>query len=119
MLNGLALFSLSHLPLEPVEHISNVRHDACPHDDIPKNIFKKVNQARVNFLYLITGYKKVHFCAHNFSVSLFISSEKHQFHHLDGCQAMGRSSSFIFAFWALCFLRRLCGFFLLPSFFAF
>ena len=37
----------------------------------------------------------------NFSVSFFSSSGIHQSHHLDGCQAIGRSSSFIFAFWGL------------------
>ena len=39
--------------------------------------------------------------AHNFSVSFFSSSEIHQSQYLDGCQAIGINSSFIFAFWAL------------------
>ena len=34
----------------------------------------------------------------NCSVSCFSSSGMHQSHHLDGCQAMGKSSSFIEAF---------------------
>ena len=38
---------------------------------------------------------------HSFSASLFSSSGIHQFHHLDGCQAMDINYSFIFAFWAL------------------
>ena len=38
---------------------------------------------------------------HNFSVSFFLSLGTHESHHLDGCQAIGRSSSFIFAFWGL------------------
>ena len=56
------------------------------------------------FLYLTTRHKKVHAYAHNFSVSFFSSLESHQSHHLDGCQAIGINSSFIFAFWALRFL---------------
>ena len=76
-------------------------------------------QQRVKFLYLVTRCKKAHVYTHNFSVSLFSSSGTHQSHHLDGCQAMGGSSSFIFAFWAFHFLLSLCGFFLTAFIFCF
>ena len=88
---------------------------------LPKNLFP-LNalifylyhwaQARVKFYgqnadhfkKIVTRYKKVHVYVHNFSVSFFSSSERHQSHHLDGCQAIRINSSFIFAFWALRFL---------------
>ena len=54
-------------------------------------------------LYLVTRHQKVYVYAHNASVSLFLSSGTHQSHHLDGYQATGINSSFIFAFWALRF----------------
>ena len=38
------------------------------------------------------------------SVCFFSSSGTHQYHHLDGCQAIGINSSFIFPFWVLLFL---------------
>ena len=38
-----------------------------------------------------------------FCLFFFWSSGTHQSHHLDGYQAIGINSSFIFAFWALCF----------------
>ena len=44
---------------------------------------------------------------HNFSVSFFSSADIHQSQYLDGCQAMGRSSSFIMAFWAFFFFNYL------------
>ena len=51
-----------------------------------------------NFLYLITRYKKVHVYAQNFTVCVFSFSEIHKSQYLDGCQAMGKNSSFIEAF---------------------
>ena len=50
-----------------------------------------------------SGTKQVYIYLHNFSVSFFSSSGTHQSHHLDGCQAMGKNSSFIFAFWPCIF----------------
>ena len=62
------------------------------------------NKAAVKkFLYLVIRYEKVYAYAHYFSALLFSFSEIHQFHHLDGCQAIGINFSLIFAFWALCF----------------
>ena len=62
------------------------------------------NKAAVKkFLYLVIRYEKVYAYAHYFFALLFSFSEIHQFHHLDGCQAIGINSSLIFAFWALCF----------------
>ena len=66
---------------------------------------------RKRFCVRSQGTEKFHVCAHNFSVSLFSSSGTHWSHHLDGCQAIGIKSSFIFAFWALGFLLNLHGFF--------
>ena len=48
--------------------------------------------------------KKAYIYLHNFSVSLFLCSDMHQSRHFNGCQAMGKSSSFIEAFWAFRFL---------------
>ena len=50
------------------------------------------------FLYLVIKHKKIHVYAHKFSVSFFSSSDMHKSRHLDGRQAMGDSSSFIFDF---------------------
>ena len=48
--------------------------------------------------------KKFYVCAHNFSVSFFSCSDMHQSQYLDECQVIGKSSSFIEAFWAFRFL---------------
>ena len=49
-------------------------------------------------------YPKTNICCfHNFCVSFFSSLGTHQSRHLDGCQAIGINSFFIFAFWTLCF----------------
>ena len=56
------------------------------------------------FLYPIIRSKKAYVCVHSFSVSFFSSSDVHQSQYLDGCQEMGKSSSFIEAFWAFRFL---------------
>ena len=57
----------------------------------------------LNFLNPLTRYKKVHAYPHNFSVSLFSSSDIHQSQCLDRCQATGINSFLICAFWALHF----------------
>ena len=52
-------------------------------------------------IFLISAYQiifKTTICYFN---HLFSSSDTHQSHHLDGYQAMGENSSFIFAFWAV------------------
>ena len=54
-----------------------------------------------NVLYLVIRHSKVHVYSHNVSVCFFSSSDIHQSQYLDGWQAMGRSSSFIFALSAL------------------
>ena len=57
-----------------------------------------------NFCVRSQDAKKFPVYPHNFSVSFFLSSGTHQSHHLDGCQAMDKRSSFIEAFWAFHFL---------------
>ena len=66
--------------------------------------FPEVSQILLVKFYVVNRYKKVYVYAHNFSVSFFSSSDIHQSQCLDGSQVMGRSSSFIFTFRALCFL---------------
>ena len=58
-----------------------------------------------DFLYQIIFFlKKTTICYfHNFSVSCFLSSDIHQSYHLDGCQAIGKSSFSICASWVLRF----------------
>ena len=58
----------------------------------------------VKKFYPVTRHRKVYVYPHNFSVSRFSSSDIHQSHHLDGCQAMGISHFLICAFWALRFI---------------
>ena len=63
------------------------------------------------FLYPVTRhvnvYPQVHVYPQNVFVSFFSSSDMHQSHHLDGCQATGKSSPFIEAFWPFRFLQPL------------
>ena len=60
------------------------------------------------FLYPVTRhvnvYPQVHVYPQNVFVSFFSSSDMHQSHHLDGCQATGKSCPFIEAFWPFRFL---------------
>ena len=51
-----------------------------------------------SFLYPVTTHKQAYIYSHIFSVSCFSSSDIQQSQYLDGCQAMGKSSSFIAAF---------------------
>ena len=67
------------------------------------------------FLHPVTRHKKRHIHAYSFSVSFFLSSGTHQFHHLHGCQAMGINSSFIFTFWAFFFWWLLSHFIITSS----
>ena len=57
-----------------------------------------------DFLYLVTRHKKCIFIPQIFLFLFFSSWGTHQSQYLDGCQAMGKSSSFIETFWAFHFL---------------
>ena len=52
-------------------------------------ISQKMSSDTKKFLFLF---------ACNFSISCFSYSGTHQYHHLDGCQAIGKSSSAVEAF---------------------
>ena len=54
-------------------------------------------------IFVSDNFKNNHLLLPQFYVSFFSSSETHQSHHLDGCQAACTNSSFISAFWALHF----------------
>ena len=71
---------------------------------MPEDIFIFLVFRPEKFLYSVIRYKKTYTFPHNFSVSCFLSSGIPQFQYLDGCQAMGKSSSFIEAFCAFRFL---------------
>ena len=51
-----------------------------------------------NFLHPVTRYKRAYIYFHNFSISVFSSSETHQSECLDGCQAIGINSFLTEAF---------------------
>ena len=53
-------------------------------------------------MYTVIRYKKsLCLSPHFFFISFFSSSGTHQSQYLDGCQKIGKNSSFIQAFWAL------------------
>ena len=56
-----------------------------------------------HFLYQVTRHKKPYIHAHNFSVSFSLSLSRHQYHHLNRCQAICINTSSIFSFGALRF----------------
>ena len=66
----------------------------------------KENDMTENILFLVLlgqkiqprDTKEAYIYLYNFSVCFFSSSVIYQFHHLDGCQAMSKSSSSIDAF---------------------
>ena len=91
----LLCFKMIRDPISPIYHKTKNTHVyLCPKLGEVKTFPEAVIFVSDNFKTTIRYF-------HNFSVSFFSSSGIHQCHHLDGCQAIGRSSSFIYAFWAL------------------
>ena len=97
----------SHISLAPVQGFSLMvtthNSTALKENGMTEDIFIYTSFRLKKFCIWSSGTKTcIYPC--NFSVSFFSSSGTHQSYHLDECQAMGKSSSFIKPLWTLCFL---------------